>query len=67
MYMLIKLASEATKRPWLKAPLLQWMHSMWTLDTTVHVEEAVVYLAFTDGELRAVLWFYYSFCIAIEW
>lgn len=36
-------------------------------DRTVHFWEAVVYLAFTDNELQAVLWFWYLCCIAIEW
>lgn len=53
MYMLINMASKATKRPWLKAPLLQWMHSMWSV-MAVHFGEAAVYLAFRDNELQAV-------------
>lgn len=68
MYMLINVASKATKRPWQKAPLLQWMHSMWSVwrDGSL-LGGSSVHQAFTDNELQAVLQFWYLCCIAIEW
>lgn len=70
MYMLINLASKAVlkeKDPDTRHLCCSKCTACEAFVKTIHLREALVCLAFTDNELKAVLWFWYLCCIAIEW